>query len=102
MAFRISKAQQPSFSVSEKLVDTNHQEYEDTKALGASPISSQLYLKPSAQAMDKDVILKRIRHHKTLNKVRNTIQALVGSRLEQEQQKWLDPDDIFSSPWILQ
>lgn len=102
MAFMISKAQQ-CISETEKS-NQNHPEVEDKQAL-ACPVSSQLHLKPSVHSMDKDVILKRIRHHKRTNKVKNAIQALAtftGS-LDQEnmvsadQRKWLDPDDAFSS-----
>ncbi|CAK7339470.1 unnamed protein product [Dovyalis caffra] len=101
MAFMISKAQQ-SFSETEKL-KLNHPGVEDNQAL-TSTISSQLHLKPSVHSMDKDVILKRIRHHKTANKVKNAFRALATSGLGQEnmvlanQRKWLDPDDMFSSP----
>ncbi|KAJ6304910.1 hypothetical protein OIU78_020457 [Salix suchowensis] len=102
MSFMVSQAQQ-SFSENEK-VNLNHPEVEDNQVLSTSPVSSQLHLKPSAHAMDRDVILKRIRHHKTVNKVKKTLQALAASSLDQEnmasayQQKWQDPQDAFSSP----
>ncbi|KAF9682332.1 hypothetical protein SADUNF_Sadunf05G0098100 [Salix dunnii] len=101
MSFMVSKPQQ-SFSENEKL-NLNHPEVEDSRVL-TGPVSSQLHLKPSVHAMDKDVILKRIRHRKTVNKVKKTLQALAASSLDQEnmasayQQKWLDPQDAFSSP----
>lgn len=95
MAFMIPNAHQ-SFSEAEKL-NLNHPDDKDTQ------ISRQLYLKSSsAQAssktLDKDVILKRIRHRKNLNKVRNAFHALERSLVSANQQKWLDPDDAFSSP----
>ncbi|KAG5245641.1 hypothetical protein IMY05_005G0106300 [Salix suchowensis] len=102
MSFMVSQAQQ-SFSENEK-VNLNHPEVEDNQVLSTSPVSSQLHLKPSAHAMDRDVILKRIRHHKTVNKVKKALQALAASSLDQEnmasayQQKWQDPQDAFSSP----
>ncbi|KAJ6366971.1 hypothetical protein OIU77_003369 [Salix suchowensis] len=68
MASKISKSQQ-SFSETEKS-NQNHPEVEDEQA-PACPISSQLHLKPSVHSMDRDVILKRIRHHKRSNKVKN-------------------------------
>ncbi|KAJ6353142.1 hypothetical protein OIU76_002199 [Salix suchowensis] len=70
MSFMVSQAQQ-SFSENEK-VNLNHPEVEDNQVLSTSPVSSQLHLKPSAHAMDRDVILKRIRHHKTVNKVKKS------------------------------
>ncbi|KAF9678406.1 hypothetical protein SADUNF_Sadunf07G0031700 [Salix dunnii] len=92
MASKISKSQQ-SFSETEKS-NQNHPEVEDEQAL-ACPISSQLHLKPSVHSMDKDVILKRIRHRKRSNKVKNAFQTL--ATFTSSQRKWLDPDDAFSS-----
>ncbi|KAJ6919508.1 hypothetical protein NC651_013460 [Populus alba x Populus x berolinensis] len=101
MSFVVSKAPQ-SFSENEKL-NLNHREVEDNQVL-TNPISNQLHLKPAVHAMEKDVILKRIRHHKSVNKVKKAFQALAASSLDQEnmasayQQKWLDAHDAFSSP----
>ncbi|KAJ9170784.1 hypothetical protein P3X46_018863 [Hevea brasiliensis] len=97
MAFVISQSQQ-SLTTEDK---------ENLSQLG--PISTQIQLKSSSsqasscKALDKEVILKRLRHHKSLNKVRNVFQALVsssehGNMISESQQRWLDPDDAFSSP----
>lgn len=95
----------PSFSETEKVRLKNAEErYNET----VSHVSSQLYLKSSAaqassKALDKEAVLRRIRHHKSLNKVRGAFQALVSSSGQanaaaSEEQNWLDKDDAFSSP----
>ncbi len=90
MAFMISKVQ------AEK-VNLNHSGEKDSEL---SPVSSQLYLKSSTQAssktLDKEAVLRRIRHHKNLNKVRGALQALISNSVQE--QKWMDPDDVFSAP----
>lgn len=97
MAFVISEAQQ-SFSHSEAEKVTQQDDR-------PSPITSQLYLKSSSSSssskanLNKDVVLRRIRHHKCLNKVRSAFQGLlVSSDSEEAQQKWLDQNDSFSFP----
>ncbi|CAA0840903.1 Protein of unknown function (DUF1162 [Striga hermonthica] len=67
-------------------------------------ISSQLLLKSSSQSLDKSEVLRRIRHHKAMNKVKNTLRAL--SRPDSDdyysdefhQHKWLQQGDCFTSP----
>ncbi|KAK7858697.1 hypothetical protein CFP56_010477 [Quercus suber] len=99
MAFTISKVQAEKITI-------NHSEEKDSEIL--SPISSQLYLKSSTQApsktLDKEAVLRRIRLHKNLNKIRGALQALVAGSSEQTniasmlEQKWQDPEDAFSAP----
>lgn len=71
------------------------------------PVTSQLYLKSSSAAarhgsetLDKNVVLRRIRHHKSMNKVRNAFQALLAAddTVADNEQKWLQLGDTFSSP----
>ncbi|KAG2724611.1 hypothetical protein I3843_01G025200 [Carya illinoinensis] len=102
MAFMISKV--PSLSETEKM-SLNHSEERDSETLG--PISMQLYLKSSAGAssktLDKEAVLRRIRHHKSLNKVRGAFQSLVSSSGQAktssiQEQKWLDQEVAFFSP----
>lgn len=44
-------------------------------------ITSHLYIKPShsKQALDKDTVLRRIRHRKRMNNFRSAFQSLIGS-----------------------
>ncbi|KAI5319464.1 hypothetical protein L3X38_039172 [Prunus dulcis] len=103
MAFIISRAppkqKQPSFSEAEK--KDGHKELSEAQS---SSITSHVYLKSSAgAAMDRDVVLRRIRHHKNLSKVKSAFQSLMGSSQEAASvtsvdQTWLHQEDTFSSP----
>ncbi|KAJ7952891.1 Inositol 1,4,5-trisphosphate receptor-interacting protein-like 2 [Quillaja saponaria] len=107
MAFMIPKSN-ASFSETEKVNMRSHSEDKDSESLG--PITSQLYLKSSSakyassQTLDKQVVLRRLRHHKSLNKVRSPFQALFSSSKANtassaiQDQKWLQQDDAFSAP----
>ncbi|KAA8547280.1 hypothetical protein F0562_003856 [Nyssa sinensis] len=103
MAFVISK-NQPSFSEKEA-EKVNHSEGRDDAGT-INSVTSHLYLKSSSsssahssETLDKDVILRRIRHHKCLNKVRTTFQALVNSSSSSaHEHKWLEVNDAFSGP----
>ncbi|KAK4367696.1 hypothetical protein RND71_011488 [Anisodus tanguticus] len=96
MAFAISKEKIPSFSEPQK-VGFSHEDSES----GSSVISSQLYLKSSHQTMDKNVVRRRIRHHKCLQKVRANLQALLDTSSTKNydyEHKWLEQGDVFCSP----
>ncbi|CAA2981303.1 Hypothetical predicted protein [Olea europaea subsp. europaea] len=97
MAFMISK-NQPSFSESEKVT-------EEAETLDS--VTTQLFLKSSssrrsAQRLDKDVVVRRLRFHKTLNRVKNTFQAIRapqdGGTVSDYNEKWLEQGDNFSFP----
>lgn len=90
---------QPSLSEdAEKMSFSNK---DGSEPLGS--VSSQLFLKSSAQSLDKDVVLRRLRHHKTMSKVKNAFQAMLAPRLanteEPYEEKWLQKGDSFTSPW---
>ncbi|CAI9752817.1 unnamed protein product [Fraxinus pennsylvanica] len=97
MAFMISKNRQ-SLSESEKMTEA---------AETLDSVTTQLFLKSSstqrsAQRLDKDVVLRRLRYHKTLNKVKNTFQAIRapedGGTVSDYNEKWLEQGDNFSFP----
>ncbi|POO02648.1 hypothetical protein TorRG33x02_016340 [Trema orientale] len=104
MAFVISEAQ-PSFSEAEKTstILSHVSRAADREPEGPRPITSQLHLK-SSKSLNKDVVLRRIRHHKYLSRVRSAFQGLVSSSEEGgyvdsvDEQRWLDQNDNFSSP----
>ncbi|WCJ31022.1 hypothetical protein M5689_012540 [Euphorbia peplus] len=74
---------------------SQHQQSDDHN-LEKLEVSSELHLKSSSQSLDKNVVLKRIRHHKNLNKFRNAFHSLlIGSS---SSARWSDPEDAFSSP----
>jgi hypothetical protein len=101
MASMVSQVQ---ISVSEaEKVSLDHPEERESESETLGPISSQLHLKPSPRALDKQAVLRRIRHHKSLNKLRGAFQHLVTSSGQANKasildHKWLNPDDAFSSP----
>ncbi|CAL1408829.1 unnamed protein product [Linum trigynum] len=94
---------------------SSHSSFEDDSEGGVTSapmpsVSSQLLLKPSSKAqarsdhnhhaasraLDRDVVLRRIRDHRSLNRVRNALLALQSG--VQHGETWVDPDDAFSSP----
>lgn len=102
MAFIIPK--KPSSSSS-----TSLSSYEEDKSLAHRNVSSCLYLKPKrgseadvGRAFNKEVVLRRIRHRKRVNRVRGLIQSFFAAPQEagEEEEKadgWME--DAFSSPW---
>lgn len=72
MAFMISKTQQAKISE----VPRSGEEIQTESA--NNPVTSQLYLKTS-ESLDREIVLRRIRQHKTMNKVRNSLQSLFRS-----------------------
>ncbi|CAL9043516.1 unnamed protein product [Musa banksii] len=106
MAFLISQ-KPPSSSSSFSLTST----YGDENQLpaGGSPVTSCLYLKPDSEGsgggaerkpLDRDVVLRRIRHRKRVNQIRTALHSLrelePGVDKDGEPHAWLD--DAFSSP----
>lgn len=102
MAFTISRSQ-PAFSESEK---ENIKRLEEKESARVNAISSELHLKSSlsskasSQALDKQVVLRRIRQRKSFNKAKSAFEALLGSSEANtaEEHKWLQQGDAFSAP----
>ncbi|KAJ1419092.1 hypothetical protein SESBI_15360 [Sesbania bispinosa] len=100
MAFMISRAE----SESEK-ARLDHLEDKDSATATAGAISSQLHLKSpkaSSETLDKQVVLRRIRHRKSINRIKSAFEGLRGSTegktASAQEQKWLEQDDAFSAP----
>lgn len=97
MAFMISKTQQAKISE----VPRSGEEIQTESA--NNPVTSQLHLKTS-ESLDREIVLRRIRQHKTMNKVRNSLQSLFRSSQshtpvsDYDEHKWLELGDTFSSP----
>lgn len=77
-------------------VETTEEEEEEGQQ---QVVSSQLYLKPT----DKEVVLRRIRHRKRVNKVKSAVQTLFSSPFASDnktgsvtQIRWAD--DAFAAP----
>ncbi|KAF3438866.1 hypothetical protein FNV43_RR17141 [Rhamnella rubrinervis] len=103
MAFIVSKAQ-PSLSEVESSVSQNHSKDGKDSVTHAGQVTSELHLRSSSKELNKDVVLRRFRHHKSLAKVRGALQSLVSCSEHAEyadsvhQHKWLDQNDYFLSP----
>ncbi|KAK0577505.1 hypothetical protein LWI29_034173 [Acer saccharum] len=89
----------PKKQSSDLITETNT--HEDQESLNY--VSSHLYLRPThtSETLDKDVVLRRIRHRKRLNKVRNALQGFLGwsaptNKTDKVSVKWLD--DAFAAP----
>ncbi|AES94806.1 hypothetical protein MtrunA17_Chr5g0403021 [Medicago truncatula] len=97
MAFVISRAESET-----KKGGLDHQE-DKNPAREESAISSELHLKSSlskssSQTLDKEVVLRRIRHQKSLNRIKSVFEGFRGCSASAQEQKWLQQDDVFSSP----
>ncbi|OMO87662.1 hypothetical protein CCACVL1_08841 [Corchorus capsularis] len=57
------------------------EDQEEQENMENNYVSSHLYIKPShsKQALDKEVVLRRIRHRKRMNNVKSTLQSFLGS-----------------------
>ncbi|KAK2660440.1 hypothetical protein Ddye_006973 [Dipteronia dyeriana] len=92
----------PKKQSSDLNTETNtHEDQEDQESLNY--VSSHLYLRHThtSEKLDKDVVLRRIRHRKRLNKVRNALQGFLGwsvptNKTDKVSVKWLD--DAFAAP----
>ncbi|TYG63262.1 hypothetical protein ES288_D06G015000v1 [Gossypium darwinii] len=53
----------------------------DESSNNCDAITSHLYIKPShsKQTLDKDMVLRRIRHRKRMNNFRSAFQSFIGS-----------------------
>ncbi|KAM0970582.1 hypothetical protein ACFX13_018888 [Malus domestica] len=112
MAFIISKAQQQQPSSFSEATSGKIKDGHEVSPESQSSITSHVYLKsPAAASLDRDVVLRRIRHHKHLSKVKSAFQAFMGSSSSPEpatspmtptsnihHETWLHQEDSFSSP----
>lgn len=94
-------------SLVSKKPDTKTAYSEEMEPETRNDVTSHIYIKPDKSSgtqqqrvsLDKDVVLRRIRHQKRVNKVRNALQALVTSTFSDataDERLWLD--DAFSAP----
>ncbi|KAM1047991.1 hypothetical protein ACFX13_027841 [Malus domestica] len=113
MAFMISKAQQQQPSTFAEAASGKIKDGHEVSPESQSSITSHVYLKsPTAASLDRDVVLRRIRHHKHVSKVKSAFQAFMGSSRSSPEpgtsprtptsnihhETWLHQEDSFSSP----
>ncbi|KAH0660078.1 hypothetical protein KY290_029735 [Solanum tuberosum] len=90
-----------AFPISKEKIGSDHQDSVETESGNRVVISSQLYLKSSShENLDKNVVLRRLRHHKCLQKVRGNLKTLLDSYSTKDysEHKWLEQGDVFCSP----
>ncbi|TQD95889.1 hypothetical protein C1H46_018527 [Malus baccata] len=112
MAFMISKAQQQQPSTFAEAASGKIKDGHEVSVKSQSSITSHVYLKsPTAASLDRDVVLRRIRHHKHVSKVKSAFRFMGSSRSSPEpatsprtptsnihHETWLHQEDSFSSP----
>lgn len=106
MAFTVSSSESALTAEKEKgSVDLHNKDKGDNNKVSlkvGDDISSQLQLKSFSQTMDKHVVLRRIKKHKSYNKAKSAFESLLGILKTEanaaQEQKLLKHDDTFSSP----
>lgn len=96
-SYKLSKTKS---SVQKEAVNMSNLE-EETYDVNNKEVSTLLYLKPThtSETLDKDVVLRRIRQRKRVNKLRAALQALLTTPVSpsvHEKNKWVD--DAFAAP----
>lgn len=73
----------------------------------AAPVTSCLYLHPGAGALDRDAVLRRIRHRRRHNRLHDTLRSMVQAPAQPPEPDSMDGaerhlpwplDDAFSAP----
>ncbi|RLN01035.1 uncharacterized protein C2845_PM06G32730 [Panicum miliaceum] len=74
-------------------------------AAAAAPVTSFLYLHPGAGTLDRDAVLRRIRHRRRHNRLRDTLRSMLQAPPPEpeimdgaERQLPWPLDDAFSAP----
>ncbi|XP_020217572.1 uncharacterized protein LOC109801019 [Cajanus cajan] len=97
MAFTISGAESEANKCS-----LNHVEEKDCTISRQLQLKSSLSSKASSQSLNKEQVLRRIRHRKSLNRIKGSFEGLLGSSkgntTSTQDQMWLQQQDAFSSP----
>ncbi|KAF9608877.1 hypothetical protein IFM89_011915 [Coptis chinensis] len=98
MAFTLSS--KTNHSEKQNKINNNSVDQEEEPEIQPT-ITRHLYLKPthSTETLEKDAVLRRIRHCKRVNKVQNALQAMFGSPFSggsTVDKTWLE--DAFSAP----
>ncbi|KAI3787040.1 hypothetical protein L1987_41206 [Smallanthus sonchifolius] len=65
-----------------------------------NPVTTKLQLAhhQSAEALDKEAVLWRIRYHKCFRKVKGTFESMANRTTGDAYEKWSEPIDVFTSP----
>ncbi|KAK9129988.1 hypothetical protein Sjap_010475 [Stephania japonica] len=108
MAFVVRSPDQLPESTAQKVVEIEDCKCCDDEKQGCPEsvhdlVTTKLYLKSTSsnKKMEKEHVMRRIRHRRRVNKARSFVQRLMGSTgqtggAEREHKTWLD--DAFSAP----
>lgn len=107
MSSTVSKSQPTVDSKDENMIAGSSSAVDQEDPETQNPVTSHLCIRPmhSTQTLDKEVVLRRIRQRKRVNKVKATLKALLSSPLPESenpdkvsvhQKKWVD--DAFAAP----
>ncbi|KAM1388086.1 hypothetical protein ACFX2I_016254 [Malus domestica] len=94
----------PKYSVSQTVnitgIGLKEEQKEPAETYEHNYVSSHVHIKPThtSQPLDKEIVLRRIRQRKRVNRVRAALQALLSSPSSPsvQENKWVD--DAFASP----
>ncbi|KAL2346356.1 hypothetical protein Fmac_000356 [Flemingia macrophylla] len=81
-----------------QLDSTEEEELEELEKKDFVSVSSQLCIKKpvyNSQKLDKEVVLRRIRHRQRINKLRSSVEAFLFSTDTRQGKTWLD--DAFAA-----
>ncbi|KAL4354183.1 hypothetical protein GQ457_06G035760 [Hibiscus cannabinus] len=87
----------PEEAAAKKMNDNPEEERGQTNNVVTSQLQIRSSARSSPAALEKEVVLRRIRNHKCKNRVRGVFQALVGGD-GQAQEKWMELGDAFTCP----
>jgi hypothetical protein len=73
----------------------------DAAAGAATPVTSCLYLHPGAGAMDRDAVLRRIRHRRRHNRLRDTLRSMLLQAPPPPEPESVDGAAERQLPWPL-
>ncbi|XP_066360450.1 uncharacterized protein [Miscanthus floridulus] len=69
----------------------------------AAPVTSCLYLRPGAGALDRDAVLRRIRHRRRHNRLHDTLRSMVQAPAPASPPQPAEPDGVDGAerhlPW---
>ncbi|KAK7410000.1 hypothetical protein VNO78_00457 [Psophocarpus tetragonolobus] len=97
----VSKGKQVEIGITELTTEEANELGEIEKKIDSSPVTSQLQIKQiqNSQKLDKEVVLRRIRHRKRMNKLRSAVRGFFFSTNTSDAtaqgKKWID--DAFAA-----
>ncbi|CAN6343593.1 unnamed protein product [Urochloa humidicola] len=67
----------------------------------AAPVTSFLYLHPGAGSLDRDAVLRRIRHRRRHNRLRDTLRSMLQAPPPPPEPESMDGAAARQLPWPL-